>query len=78
MTRPALDRSWGCAPPDFAATTVTGETFRLADPRGRPVWLTALASRYRVLGPPTHLFIGRDGTSRTIRLGGLAAGKRTT
>ncbi len=34
----------GSTPPDFAATTVTGEAFRLADLRGRPVWLTFGAS----------------------------------
>jgi len=34
----------GGAPPDFAATTVTGEAFRLADLRGRPIWLTFGAS----------------------------------
>lgn len=126
----------GGAPPDFTATTVTGEAFRLADLRGRPVWLTfgaswcadcraeapdlqstyeryapaglavvsiwidegdkdvrdyaaraglgftmiadpttALASRYRTYGLPTHLFIGSDGTIRAIRLGGLPPGE---
>ncbi len=34
----------GGTPPDFAATTVAGEAFRLADLRGRPVWLTFGAS----------------------------------
>jgi len=34
----------GSAPPDFAATTATGEAFRLADLRGRPIWLTFGAS----------------------------------
>jgi peroxiredoxin len=122
----------GGAPPDFTATTVTGEAFRLTDLRGRPIWLTfgaswcadcraeapdlqatheryasvglalvsiwidedaedvrdyaeraalgftmiadpttALASRYRTYGLPTHVFIGPDGTIRAIRLGGL-------
>ncbi len=32
---------------------------------------TALASRFRIMGLPTHYFIGRDGTIREIRLGGL-------
>lgn len=32
---------------------------------------TAIASRYRILGIPTHYFIGRDGTIQEIRLGGL-------
>lgn len=122
----------GGVPPDFAATTVTGESFRLSDLRGRPIWLTfgaswcgdcraeapdleatfkqyapaglevvsiwleegdqdvrdyasrvgldftmiadpntALASRYRIYGLPTHFFIGTDGTIREVRLGGL-------
>lgn len=126
----------GGAPPDFGATTATGEAFRLADLRGRPIWLTfgaswcvecraeapdlqaayeryapaglalvsiwidegdrdvrdyaaragldftmiadpttALASRYRTYGLPTHLFIGSDGTIRAIRLGGLSPGE---
>ena len=124
----------GAVPPDFAATTVTGEPFKLADLAGRPIWLTfgaswcgdcraeapdlqatyekyapaglaivsiwieetdadvrdyadrvgldfikiadpttALASRYRTYGLPTHFFIGPDGTIREIRLGGLPA-----
>ena len=124
----------GGAPPDFSATTVTGDPFRLADLAGRPIWLTfgaswcadcraeapdlqatyeryapaglavvsiwiqesdqevrdyagrvgldftmiadpstALASRYRTYGLPTHLFIGPDGTIREIRIGGLPA-----
>ncbi|HEX5590214.1 MAG TPA: TlpA disulfide reductase family protein [Candidatus Limnocylindrales bacterium] len=122
----------GAAPPDFSATTVDGEPFRLADLAGRPIWLTfgaswcadcraeapdlqatyaqyapaglavvsiwieesdadvrayadrvgleftmiadpstALASRYRTYGLPTHFFIGPDGTIQEIRLGGL-------
>ncbi len=122
----------GGPPPEFAAMTVDGEPFRLADLAGKPVWLTfgaswcadcraeapdlqatyakyapaglavvsiwleesdqevrdyasrvgltftkiadpstALASRYRIYGLPTHYFIGRDGTIREIRLGGL-------
>jgi cytochrome c biogenesis protein CcmG/thiol:disulfide interchange protein DsbE len=32
---------------------------------------TAIASRYRIMGIPTHYFIGRDGTIQQIRLGGL-------
>jgi len=32
---------------------------------------TAIASRYRILGIPTHYFIARDGTIEEIRLGGL-------
>jgi cytochrome c biogenesis protein CcmG/thiol:disulfide interchange protein DsbE len=32
---------------------------------------TAIASRYRILGIPTHYFIGRDGRIEQIRLGGL-------
>jgi peroxiredoxin len=32
---------------------------------------TILASRYRVMGLPTHIFIGRDGLIREMRLGGL-------
>jgi peroxiredoxin len=32
---------------------------------------TALASRYRIYGLPTHFFIAPDGTIREIRLGGL-------
>ena len=124
----------GAVPPEFAATTVTGEPFRLADLAGRPIWLTfgaswcadcraeapdlqatyeryasvglavvsiwieetdadvrdyadrvgldfikiadpttALASRYRTYGLPTHFFIGPDGTIREVRLGGLPA-----
>lgn len=124
----------GGPPPDFAATTVDGEPFRLADLAGRPIWLTfgatwcadcraeapdlqatferyapaglavvsiwieegdqdvrdyasrvgldftkiadpstALASRYRIYGLPTHFFIAPDGTIREIRLGGLRA-----
>jgi peroxiredoxin len=124
----------GEAPPDFAATTVDGEAFRLADLSGRPIWLTfgatwcadcraeapdlqatyrryapaglavvsiwieegdqdvrdyasrvgldftkiadpstALASRYRIYGLPTHFFIAPDGAIREIRLGGLRA-----
>jgi cytochrome c biogenesis protein CcmG/thiol:disulfide interchange protein DsbE len=124
----------GGAAPEFAATTVTGEPFKLADLAGRPIWLTfgaswcadcraeapdlqatyeryapeglaivsiwieetdadvrdytdrvgltftrisdpttALASRYRTYGLPTHFFIGPDGTIREIRLGGLPA-----
>jgi peroxiredoxin len=122
----------GAAPPEFSATTVTGDPFKLADLAGRPIWLTfgaswcadcraespdlqatyaryapaglnvvsiwieegdaevrayasrvgltftmiadpstALASRYRTYGLPTHFFIGPDGTIREIRLGGL-------
>jgi peroxiredoxin len=122
----------GGLPPDFSATTVTGDPFRLADLEGRPIWLTfgatwcadcraespdieatfkryapaglavvsvwieegdqevrgyasrvgldftmiadpstALASRYRIYGLPTHFFIGPDGTIREVRLGGL-------
>ncbi len=30
----------GGAPPDFSATTVTGEAFQLASLTGRPIWLT--------------------------------------
>lgn len=124
----------GGPPPDFAATTVTGEPFKLADLRGQPIWLTfgaswcadcraeapdlqatyrrlapaglnvvsiwieegdaevrdyaarvgldftmvadpstALASRYRIYGLPTHFFIGPDGLIREIRLGALNA-----
>lgn len=124
----------GVAPPEFSATTVTGEAFRLADLAGRPIWLTfgatwcsqcraeapdlqatwkryapaglavvsiwieegdadvrdyaarvgldftmiadpstALASRYRIYGLPTHFFISPDGTIQEIRLGGLRA-----
>jgi peroxiredoxin len=124
----------GGSPPDFSATTVDGEAFKLADLAGRPIWLTfgaswcadcraeapdlqatyekyapqglavvsiwleesdaevrdyasrvgltfakiadpstALASRYRTYGLPTHFFIGPDGTIREIRLGGLRA-----
>ncbi|MGZ8502356.1 MAG: TlpA family protein disulfide reductase [Candidatus Limnocylindrales bacterium] len=124
----------GAVPPEFAATTVTGEPFKLADLAGRPIWLTfgaswcadcraeapdlqatyeryapaglavvsiwieetdadvrdyadrvgldfikiadpttALASRYRTYGLPTHFFIGPDGTIREVRLGGLPA-----
>ena len=49
---------------DYAARV--GLTFtKVADPS------TALASRYRIYGLPTHFFIGRDGTIREIRLGGL-------
>jgi hypothetical protein len=45
-----------------------GLTFiKIADPT------TALASRYRTYGLPTHFFIGPDGTIREIRLGGLPA-----
>jgi thiol-disulfide isomerase/thioredoxin len=40
---------------------------KIADPT------TALASRYRTYGLPTHFFIGPDGTIREIRLGGLPA-----
>jgi peroxiredoxin len=122
----------GGSPPDFSATTVDGEAFKLAELAGRPIWLTfgatwcadcraeapdlqatyeryapaglavvsiwleegdadvrdyasrvgltftkiadpstALASRYRTYGLPTHFFIGPDGTIREIRLGGL-------
>jgi len=32
---------------------------------------TTIASRYRIMGIPTHYFIGRDGTIQEIRLGGL-------
>lgn len=124
----------GGTPPDFSATTVDGEPFKLADLAGRPIWLTfgatwcadcraeapdlqatyakhapaglvvvsiwieegdaevrdyasrvgltftkiadpstALASRYRTYGLPTHFFIAPDGTIREIRLGGLRA-----
>lgn len=34
---------------------------------------TAIASRYRVMGLPTHIFIDRDGVIRDMRLGGLRA-----
>lgn len=122
----------GSLPPAFAATTVEGEPFKLADLAGRPIWLTfgatwcadcraeapdlqatyakyapeglavvsiwlqesdqevrdyaarlgltftkiadpstALASRYRTYGLPTHFFIGPDGAIREVRLGGL-------
>lgn len=122
----------GSVPPDFSATTVNGDVFRMADLKGRPIWLTfgaswcadcraeapdleatykqfapaglavvsiwlqendqdvrdyaarlgldftmiadpntALASRYRTYGLPTHFFIGTDGTVREVRLGGL-------
>jgi hypothetical protein len=30
-----------------------------------------IASRYRIMGIPTHYFIGRDGKIQEIRLGGL-------
>jgi peroxiredoxin len=124
----------GGLPPEFEATTVTGDPFKLADLAGRPIWLTfgaswcadcraeapdmqatyeryapaglavvsiwieegdqdvrayaervgldftmiadpstALASRYRTYGLPTHFFVGPDGTIREIRLGGLPA-----
>jgi peroxiredoxin len=124
----------GGAPPEFSATTVTGEPFDLSDLAGRPIWLTfgaswcadcraeapdlqatyaryapaglavvsiwieesdqevrdyaarvgldftmiadpstALASRYRTYGLPTHFFISPDGTIREIRIGGLPA-----
>lgn len=43
-----------------------GFTFTLApDPDVR------IADAYHILGIPTHYFIGRDGTIRTVRLGGL-------
>jgi peroxiredoxin len=122
----------GGTPPQFNATTVTGEAFSLAALQGRPVWLTfgaswcadcraeapdveaayeryapaglalvsvwiseadqdvrdyasragltftmisdastSLASRYQILGLPTHYFITPDGVIREIRLGGL-------
>jgi cytochrome c biogenesis protein CcmG/thiol:disulfide interchange protein DsbE len=32
---------------------------------------TTIASRYHVMGIPTHYFIGRDGLIKQIRLGGL-------
>jgi len=49
-------------------TDRVGLTFtRISDPT------TALASRYRTYGLPTHFFIGPDGTIREIRLGGLPA-----
>ncbi|HEX8939364.1 MAG TPA: TlpA disulfide reductase family protein [Candidatus Limnocylindrales bacterium] len=32
---------------------------------------TAIASRYDILGIPTHVFIGRDGTVKAFRIGGL-------
>ncbi len=49
---------------DYAARV--GLTFtKIADPS------TALASRFRTYGLPTHFFIGPDGTIREIRLGGL-------
>jgi len=124
----------GTIPPDFSATTVDGEAFKLADLAGKPVWLTfgaswcadcraeapdlqatyekyapsglaivsiwleesdqevrdyatrlgldftkiadpstALASRYRTYGLPTHFFIAPDGKIQEIRLGGLPA-----
>lgn len=45
-----------------------GLTFRMiADPRDR------IAAGYHILGIPTHYFIGRDGTIREVRLGGLQA-----
>lgn len=31
----------------------------------------AVSSRYRILGIPTHYFIGRDGTISEVRIGGL-------
>jgi peroxiredoxin len=126
----------GGAPPEFSATTVTGEPFKLADLQGQPIWLTfgaswcadcraeapdlqatyerlapaglnvvsiwieegdaevrdyatrvgldftmiadpstALASRYRIYGLPTHFFIRPDGTIQEIRLGALDAGE---
>jgi peroxiredoxin len=34
----------GGAPPEFSATTVDGEPFKLADLAGRPIWLTFGAS----------------------------------
>ena len=49
-------------------TDRVGLTFtRISDPT------TALASRYRTYGLPTHFFIAPDGTIREIRLGGLPA-----
>jgi peroxiredoxin len=51
---------------DYASRV--GLTFtKIADPS------TALASRYRTYGLPTHFFIGPDGTIREVRLGGLRA-----
>ena len=38
---------------------------RVADP------MTSIASRYRIMGLPTHYFIGADAIIREIRLGGL-------
>ncbi|MCI0584812.1 MAG: TlpA family protein disulfide reductase [Chloroflexi bacterium] len=49
-------------------TERVGLTFtRISDPT------TALASRYRTYGLPTHFFIDPDGTIQEIRLGGLPA-----
>ena len=49
---------------DYASRV--GLTFtKIADPS------TALASRYRTYGLPTHFFIAPDGTIREVRLGGL-------
>jgi cytochrome c biogenesis protein CcmG/thiol:disulfide interchange protein DsbE len=43
-----------------------GLTFTMAaDPT------TAIASRYHILGIPTHFFIGRTGVIREVRIGGL-------
>ncbi|HSO29058.1 MAG TPA: TlpA disulfide reductase family protein [Candidatus Sulfomarinibacteraceae bacterium] len=49
---------------DYAARVGLNFTM-IADPS------TALASRYRTYGLPTHFFIGPDGTIREVRLGGL-------
>lgn len=49
---------------DYAARVGLDFTM-IADPS------TALASRYRTYGLPTHFFIGPDGTIREVRLGGL-------
>lgn len=35
---------------------------------------TAVASRYDILGIPTHVFIGRDGRVEAFRIGGLEPG----
>jgi cytochrome c biogenesis protein CcmG/thiol:disulfide interchange protein DsbE len=49
---------------DYAARA--GLTYpAVADPS------TTIASRYRILGIPTHYFIGRDGKIAAIRVGGL-------
>ena len=49
-----------------------GQTFTFAaDPQ------TTIASRYRVLGIPTHLFLDRDGTVHEIRIGGMPLDQMT-